>query len=107
MKVPYSLSNGLSIEEGHLWNKRVEALYMIKALNASYACTRQIEEFKTSEEGDLFVGKEAAATVYGFMTQFLGDLPQLAALAEDVEVPIEGGEVVEWDIVDEEGGEVA
>ncbi|GAA0180810.1 hypothetical protein LIER_30157 [Lithospermum erythrorhizon] len=198
MKAPYSLPNGLSIEEGHLWNKRMEAfhalhpllsaeegrkhptsdpmdafalfsLYMIKAaLNANYVCTRsellkdasfektakealsaeelkykqlqeekptmeldyakkystlkaemlklkndhsslakdvedsrsasleatkraedakaralkaeerlvqtdaaiaqQIEKFKTSGEGDLFVGKEAAAAVYGFMT---------------------------------------
>ncbi|GAA0139786.1 hypothetical protein LIER_01264 [Lithospermum erythrorhizon] len=70
MKAPYTLPNCLSIEEGHLWNKHMEAfhavhqllsakegrkhpagdpidafafstLYMIKALNASYASTRR------------------------------------------------------------------
>ncbi|GAA0145441.1 hypothetical protein LIER_36129 [Lithospermum erythrorhizon] len=83
----------------------------------------QIEEFKTSEKGDLFMDKEAAAAVYGFVTQFLGGLPQLAdmynefkkgwpeiyfeglsdspiteAYAEDVEGPTEGGEVVEGEV---------
>ncbi|GAA0167019.1 hypothetical protein LIER_22046 [Lithospermum erythrorhizon] len=70
MKAPYTLPNGLCIEEGHLWNKHMEAFhvvrplllaeegrkhpssdpmdafalsafYMIKALNANYVYTRR------------------------------------------------------------------
>ncbi|GAA0166884.1 hypothetical protein LIER_21944 [Lithospermum erythrorhizon] len=29
MKAPYSLRNGLSIEEGHLWNNRIEAFHAV------------------------------------------------------------------------------
>ncbi|GAA0177998.1 hypothetical protein LIER_29779 [Lithospermum erythrorhizon] len=150
----------------------LSVLYMIKALNASYACTLlellkdasiekmqeefenaqvslkqteeelnsakealsaeelmqatsggeadHIEEFKTSEEGDLFVGKEAAAAIYTFVTRFVGGLPRLAGmynkfkkrwpevyfegLSVDIEMPTEGGEVAEFEVADEQGG---
>ncbi|GAA0160813.1 hypothetical protein LIER_39110 [Lithospermum erythrorhizon] len=39
---------------------------------------RPVAEFKDSEEGDLFVGKESAADMVGFMTKFLGDFSQLS-----------------------------
>ncbi|GAA0152095.1 hypothetical protein LIER_37420 [Lithospermum erythrorhizon] len=164
MKTPYSLPNGLSIEEGLLWHKRMEAFHA--ALNANYAykdrevmkeissektqeelgaaqvslkereeelnsakealsaeelkCQKlqeekqamelehakrynaleaemeklksnqsslgkdirlsRIEEFKESEEGDLFIGKESAAAVAGFVTKFLSDCLQLVGM---------------------------
>ncbi|GAA0157127.1 hypothetical protein LIER_14459 [Lithospermum erythrorhizon] len=43
---------------------------------------RRVEEFKDSKEGDLFVGKESAATVAGFVAKFLGDFPQLADMLD-------------------------
>ncbi|GAA0166852.1 hypothetical protein LIER_21916 [Lithospermum erythrorhizon] len=39
---------------------------------------RRVEEFKDSEEGDLFVGKESATAVAEFLAKFSHDFPQLA-----------------------------
>ncbi|GAA0154182.1 hypothetical protein LIER_37819 [Lithospermum erythrorhizon] len=153
MKAPYILPNGLSIEDGHLWNNRMEAFHvghppllvdMIKAFNASYAYTRQellkemsfekalkdleaaqvslkkrdeeltsckealsaekwkcrkLQEQKQAMElehpkrgslaggriqrqlrGNLFVSKESSTTIFGFVTKFLSDFPQLAGM---------------------------
>ncbi|GAA0157128.1 hypothetical protein LIER_14460 [Lithospermum erythrorhizon] len=39
VRAPYILPNDLSIEDGHLWNNRMEAFHV--ALNANYAYTRR------------------------------------------------------------------
>ncbi|GAA0160625.1 hypothetical protein LIER_39069 [Lithospermum erythrorhizon] len=57
----------------------LSALYMIKALNASYACTRR--------EGIAAIGA-------GFSL----DSPEAETPAEDIEARIEGGEVAEGEI---------
>ncbi|GAA0173286.1 hypothetical protein LIER_26938 [Lithospermum erythrorhizon] len=130
------------VEEGHLWNKCMEAfhaihpllsaeegrrhlssepmdafalsaLYMIKDVEDSRSTrveavkraedralkdeTRlsqmdaeiawRVEEFKDSEEGDLFMAKESAVAVACFVANLLGDFPQLAGFS--VGSPIE------------------
>ncbi|GAA0155553.1 hypothetical protein LIER_13255 [Lithospermum erythrorhizon] len=47
----------------------------------------RVAAFKDNEEGDLFVGKESAAGVFGFVTKFLNDYPQLVGMYNEFKKP--------------------
>ncbi|GAA0187474.1 hypothetical protein LIER_34762 [Lithospermum erythrorhizon] len=104
MKAPYTLPNGLSIKEGHLWNKRMEAFHGVHPLlsaeegrkhpskkDVENSRSDRVDATKRAEDAKARALKaeerikqvdvgEFAAAVVNFVNKFQEEFPQLLDL---------------------------